>query len=604
MKARFPFFALAGAASACAVWYLFPDAGVWPLLLGLMPWAVRLLRTGRALTYTGFEFPLVLFLLTAGLSVWSSFDRETSSAKFWLLAGAVLLFYAFVEVNNSSWRGMQGEWIGSAMLALFGSGVTIYFLATHDWRMWPAEIAAIGRLGRFLQAPFPDFPGHRLHPNVAGGIFAFTAPFAGAIAFSAADGRDSKRSRYAGTLFLLLILFGLLMTTSRGAWLALALSVLLAGFYPLLRKVAFSGQRRRWLFATLLVVFLSLLPAGLWLKSQLARGILPELASGAGLDRLTLYRDSLALAQEYPFIGAGLGNFMMVYSTYQLLIHVGFSVHAHNLLLNVAIEQGMVAVTALIAAWVFFAGMLWKRAGPYATRFQGANHSTVERPVAPLAAAALALVTIMVHGIVDDPLYGSRAVILLFLPLAFVVPPARRSEATTVKYFNVICGTSLLIGLLGVLMLPPLRASWHANLGTIRQAQIELSIYSWPEWPIQDAVRRREDLSEAVASYERALVLNPRHFSANRRLGQIAISRGAYDDALRHLQTAYAQEPWDNATRQLMGEALIATGRVAEGRAFWATVNDAQNQLAAREFWYQHIGDDRRYATIKQALNP
>jgi predicted Zn-dependent protease len=81
----------------------------------------------------------------------------------------------------------------------------------------------------------------------------------------------------------------------------------------------------------------------------------------------------------------------------------------------------------------------------------------------------------------------------------------------------------------------------------------------------------------------------------------IELSLGQYEEALMHLETAYAAEPNVVTTRQLLGEALIVNGRVEEGQALWADVNTEQGQLLARIFWYEYIGDAERAAWIEQA---
>ena len=55
----------------------------------------------------------------------------------------------------------------------------------------------------------------------------------------------------------------------------------------------------------------------------------------------------VALALDYPFTGAGLGSFEMAYSSYVVLLHVGFLQHGHNLFLDVWIEQGIIGLLAL-----------------------------------------------------------------------------------------------------------------------------------------------------------------------------------------------------------------------------------------------------------------
>jgi len=192
---------------------------------------------------------------------------------------------------------------------------------------------------------------------------------------------------------------------------------------------------------------------------------------------------------------------------------------------------------------------------------------------------------------------------LLFTPLALSMPYPRPSEAenpTTTKLVFLALGVSLIL-VLGVFFWRPLQSSALSNLAAVRQSRAELSLYSWPEWPIQDALRREIDLAPVIAGYEKALELNPGNVSANRRLGQIELSLGRYEDALGHLESAYKARSWDNAARQLYGEALLANGFVEDGAAMWRQVNNKQGQLSYREFWYKHIGDDERLAAVRSA---
>ena len=66
--------------------------------------------------------------------------------------------------------------------------------------------------------------------------------------------------------------------------------------------------------------------------------------------RLTLWRNSLDLALDYPITGLGLASYEMPYSSYVLLVHVGYLTHAHNLLLDVWLGQGLLGL--LIFGWM------------------------------------------------------------------------------------------------------------------------------------------------------------------------------------------------------------------------------------------------------------
>jgi tetratricopeptide (TPR) repeat protein len=150
----------------------------------------------------------------------------------------------------------------------------------------------------------------------------------------------------------------------------------------------------------------------------------------------------------------------------------------------------------------------------------------------------------------------------------------------------------------------------EANLGAVAQAQAELSVYHWPEWAFQDAVRRspKVNLAPAIAHYQVALALDPANVTANRRLGQIELSLGQYDSACRHLQTAYAIAPSQRANRQFAGECFALSSDIKQATTLWKTIDTGQQQLKLREWWYTHFaGDQERAARIVQAaaaLNP
>jgi hypothetical protein len=397
----------------------------------------------------------------------------------------------------------------------------------------------------------------------------------------------------AAVASLALTLFGLALTTSRAAWIALAATSLLVGLWALAGWLSRgASERQGQVFAALaasalLIALIAVLawPGGVTAMMEALPG------ENTAIGRGDLLRSTPSLVRDYPFIGAGLGGFQMLYSTYVLLSHVGYTVHSHNLYLDVAVEQGLPALLALLWMWTLFAvavcrGLL--RRGP-------------RTGSAALAAAALSLVIILIHGLVDDVLYGSRGVLLLLVPLAFAVPFLRRARPVPRSLSWLLpAGLIALVGL-AILLRGPVLSRFSSNLGAIQQSRAELGIYAWPDWPIQDEVRRQVDLNHPVARFERALAFDPGNPSANRRLGMIELSLGQYGSALAHLEAAYAAEPRSVTTRQLYGEALIANGKLEEGQELWEDVNTEQGQLQARIFWYEHIGDQERAQMMRQA---
>jgi hypothetical protein len=587
---------VACAAMAGAIWYAFPQAGPWPLFLALSPWLVRLALTGRLTRRTGFELPLLLFLLSAGVAVWAAYDRQTAWSKFWLIVGAVLLFYALA---NAAPLGARRAWLP----ALFAGGVTLYFLATNDWDTYPAKIQALERFGRAIQAPLPSLPGHRLHPNIAGSTLVMMLPFAGWATLNSwhqlrrapAALRPSRwLALGTGLALTAFVSFGLLMTTSRGAWIGLAAALLLSALWVASDWLSRGkAERRPWILAgVLLFGLMSVLGAGLAWPGGPAAVVNALPLPQSGVSRVVLLRNTLPLVGDYPFVGAGLGTFQMLYSTYALLIHVGFTTHSHNLFLDVSVEQGLPALLALAAAWFLFARVVWQRAQAPGPR----------RELGVLGPAILSLVILLVHGLADDALYSSGGILVLFVPLAFAVAPVEEPSRRASRAWaaGLPVAAALLLGA-SLVWRAPLTSRVFSNLGAVHQSQAELSVYTWPEWPVQDAVRRSVDLSRPIAEFERALALDPRNPTANRRLGMIELSLGRYEAALEHLVVAYDAESASVTTRELYGEALLANGRLDQGQALWATLPNEQNQLAARVFWYEYIGDAERAKWMEEA---
>jgi hypothetical protein len=516
-------------------------------------------------------------------------------AKLWQIVGALLLFYALA---NAGPKAHVREWF----LTLFGSALAFYFLATY-WDTYTAKIAALTRLGQDLQALLPSIPGPRWNPNVIAGVLVALLPFAGlAVVEALWKLRSVPRPRALRIWLEVAAALGsfasmsvaLVLTTSRGAWLALAGVLLLTGLWLVSERLSRSSAVRRvWLLPALLAMVLAVIAAiGIaWPGGPVALlDMLP--GPNPAFNRVTLLRNTPMLLRDYLLTGAGLDSFMMLYSTYVLQLHVGFLTHSHNFFFNVVIEQGILGLLALIWMWVLFARAVWR---------EGVQRG-FSRKSGGLGAAALSLTAILLHGLFDNALYGSGGVFVLFAPLSFAVPfLPRRRHLTTRWPVWVFPVAAIVLLALALVWRDSLLSLLYSNLGAVRQSRAELGVYSWPKWPIQDAVRREVDLSQSIADFERALEYDPGNPTANRRLGLIELSLGEYEDALAHLQTAYRNEPSSVPTRQLLGEALVVNGRLEEGRALWAGLGNELDQLNNRIFWYEHIGEAERAEWLRQA---
>ncbi len=578
---------------AAALWYLRPSLGPIPLgLVGLAALA-RLAQTGWLWPRSAFDGPLALFLLAAAAGAMLSIDRAAAwGYTFWTFAGAAALYYAaLLTPERVKLAGRRFEPLPLLLLGL-PAVVALYFLLTTDWQAWQEKLSWLGPALGVLVALRQPAPGHLLHPNMAGGLLAVLLPLQiGALRWRRSPGWQ----RLAGLALVALTLLGLAVSSARGAWLALAgvagVWLLWQAAGALLNKASPrreggpAGGRRPLAQAA---ITLALLLAGALLAwaALAATSLAGPLAEAASRSRLTLWVDTLDLLGDTPLTGLGFEAFQMAYVSYGLLLHVGFQPHSHNLLLEIWLRQGLLGLLAV--AWMALTVLRLRRAPTWWR---------------PWALASLAVMVL--HGLVDIPLYGGRGLMLALLPLALL---ARGPDGEPVRLprqpnWALAAAGALALAAALLALTPAGRAAVQANLGALAQTRAELALYRWPEWPLQDELRRTGavDLAPVVARYQAALAENPANATANRRLGQIELSLGQYAAARRHLEAAHAADPGHRGGRQLLAESYAIDGELETAAALLGAIDLSLGQIDARVWWYDHIGEPQRGELLRQA---
>jgi hypothetical protein len=358
------------------------------------------------------------------------------------------------------------------------------------------------------------------------------------------------------------------------------------------------GKRRLALWAALTLLEGPVVGLALVLGPTLRATILN---SYTVTNRLSVFSQAALLVRDYPFTGCGLGNFALVHSTYALLIHVPILSHAHALLLNIAVEQGIFGALAVVVMWI---GAGWLGLQELAQ---------VKEPRPMLTAALLSLVVLIIHGLVDDALYSSRGILLLWAPAGAIVAalPRHKSERSLLRWWLALAVVATFsLGIIILLAGRALAATWNANLGAVAQTKVELQAYDYKHFDklTLDQVRQWKDLSVAEEHFARALAFNPGQVTARTRSAAITLSRRQYGQALFHAQTAWRVGYRDRVTRLLLGDALVATGRAERAAEMVHGLAWAEERLEGQA-WYRYWvnGDYQRAADAWRAvvaLNP
>lgn len=533
---------------------------------------------------------LALFVCSALTGTQTAYAPGPAWTKFALIAGAWGLYYGLRYV-----RDLRQLHTVLAAGGLLGIALAVYFFIAYNWDAAETKVAGLTALGKLIAAPLPRLTVPGLNPNIVGGVLAMVLPGCVFLMLVARRDMASQRSQrparrrlvfWTGTAGILLLT--VLVTSSRGAWLGTLAGFVLWGVWTWLGR-RFSGASRVWWLVGVSLV-------GLIVAVIFARVVLAyDLPGAAALNgRLALFRSALPLARDYVLTGAGLDTFQMNFSIYTLLIHVGYIPNGHNVFVDLLVEQGVLGLTLYLS---LVALCVW----------QGlrALHSTSRKARLAIEVGLVSLVVTLVHGQVEDILYGSRWVMLLFVPFALIqrgvtwtkAPGAARRHPAR-RWALVAAGVFFVVA---AVFWRPLLAQGYASWGAMQQARLELARYEFGKTPgfVMDAVRQQADLGESIALFERAITLDPGNATACQRLAGIDLSRGAYDAALRHIQAAWAAGHRDAVTRLLLGDALVAHGRIDEAAEVVSGLVWAQTRLEGQAWSrYWENGDFTRAAYV------
>jgi O-antigen ligase len=82
-------------------------------------------------------------------------------------------------------------------------------------------------------------------------------------------------------------------------------------------------------------------------------------ANFATIERLAHWQAAREMWQDNPWLGVGFGNYAAVYPAYAVGRWLDPLGHAHNYLLNLGAEAGLLGITVYLIFWIFAFGLLW-----------------------------------------------------------------------------------------------------------------------------------------------------------------------------------------------------------------------------------------------------
>lgn len=375
-------------------------------------WPARLLFQHRITPRTPFDILLTLLLLLVPIGIWISPDKNTS----WIAAGYLLLGVCiYVAIVN--WPiTKRYPWLVGLGLCFLGISLAVVgpqILANAPTKLFenPTLQASVN------QAREQGL--ETVNPNILAGGLVFVLPilFALTLQTNLMGGTDDAlRDRI--TSIVLTIVCGavalavgyvLILTQSRGAYIAAALSSWL---------VLWLRWPRAWLLWVVLII------SGI---SGIAWFGLDNLLGQSKFDhsinsyqgRTEIWIRTIESLFDYPFTGIGIGTFgETALRLYPFSIYTDKSApHAHNMLLQVGADLGLIGLAALIGLLVAVVIM-------FSQTIQAYRHSRSGINVAFAIGGIGTIVAMLTHGMFDAALWGTKLSALpwMLYGLAVVLP--------------------------------------------------------------------------------------------------------------------------------------------------------------------------------------
>jgi putative inorganic carbon (hco3(-)) transporter len=373
---------------------LFPRAGWTPVMLVIpLTWLARRIGRGRVVRRTPLDWAILLMLVMVLVSLYATFDVTLSLPKIAGMVLGVAIFYAVVEYADSPRR----LWVAVGAFLFAGLGLAVVGLIGVNWSSKLPLLAPLtDRLPRLIRG----LPGAQagFSPNETAGALEWFVPLAWALTVwmirRPIEGLQ-KAYKWAGLapgLVAIVTTITMILTQSRGGLIGLMVGLLL-----LLFMAGRAGRLMVWgMTVAAIVVIVWLGPVSVW-GTVTNEGTTLTTVSG----RVEVWSRALYGIQDFPFTGMGMNAFRRVvpvlYPLFLISPEEDIS-HAHNHLLQAALDLGIPGLIAYLAMWLLAATMAvqtWRSRAP-----------SIQRVLALGASAGL--LAHFVYGMTDVVALGAK----------------------------------------------------------------------------------------------------------------------------------------------------------------------------------------------------
>jgi putative inorganic carbon (HCO3(-)) transporter len=385
-------------------------------------WGLRWLDQRHFIRRTPLDWSIFLLLFMVMVSFLVTFDPELSLPKITGVVLGVACYYAIIARLEQP----QEIWLGIAFLVAAGCGVALLSLLGTSWF---DKIPLLGRGARLLPVAIRGLPGSPpdgFQPNQVAGALVWTLPLQCTLLwhYRSHELPILPRAwhwpaRIVMLLAVLLVGGTLLLTQSRGGYLGLLCGTLALFVLPRNRLLLVTGA----LIGAGIVLVILAGPQAMALYRGVESAQPSQVLSIETLQgRFELWSRAIYAIQDFPFTGMGMGTFRQVMPVLYPMFSLGPSFdigHAHNHLLNAALDLGLPGMIAYLAFWLGAAIMSWQV-------LRAPSDNVISMLTLGLSGGMLAH---FVYGLTDTNALGSKPGLLMWLTFGLMFCLYRSASA-------------------------------------------------------------------------------------------------------------------------------------------------------------------------------
>lgn len=341
---------------------------------------------------TPLDIPMLGFIFVAFLSVLASHSISLSLKGFFSkLLEWVMIYFIVTETVDSKKRFKAI--LAAMLLSMTLVGIDGLYQCVTGVDFLRGYLSG----GRFMiQGPFSSRNGFA-------GWLTIMIPLVVSIIYIKKDnifGLFQKQARshmYFRSLIWILtgiLIICMVLTYSRGALIAVQLSILFFAFF---------NKRKVLLITMMLLVALS------FTSSYYIKRHIGSMGMIAGFDRIGLWREALAVIEDFPLTGCGINTYAVVGPHYK--ISGGGGCYPHNSYLQMAAESGLLGLGAFI--WIIV--ILFRTSLANIDKVRDKPHGII------LLGLLAGLFGFLVHSFVDVNIYTLQLCNLMWFTMALII---------------------------------------------------------------------------------------------------------------------------------------------------------------------------------------